>query len=173
MPNRRSLEVLLKYFAAVLGMAVLYILADFAIDLRPAGIQNSYRFKVGELDSDQVRILQRDSLSILVIRRSDSTISNLKQGFGNLQDPTSSRSNQPEFARNALRSKHPEIFVSYALGTDLGCTLEVLQNQLKEICGNARYDFAGRALDSDKAFQNLVVPDYNFSNDFRTLTIRP
>lgn len=171
--KRKSLGVLLRYFAAVVGFAVLYILADFAIDLRPANIQSYYRFNVGKLDLDQARILQQENLSILVIRRSASTIANLKQGSENLQDPASSRSNQPEFAQNALRSKHPELFVSYALGTDLGCTLEVLQNQLKEVCGNARYDFAGRALQADNRFQNLVVPDYNFNNDFSTLTIRP
>ncbi len=173
MSKRKSLAVLLRYFAAVVGFAVLYILIDFAIDLRPAGIQNSYRFNLGKLDMDQARVLQQENLSILVIRRSASTIANLKQGSQNLQDPASARSNQPEFAQNALRSKHPEIFVSYALGTDLGCALEVLQNQLKEVCGNARYDFAGRALQADKTFQNLVVPDYNFNNDFNTLTIRP
>jgi ubiquinol-cytochrome c reductase iron-sulfur subunit len=173
LPNRKSLELLFRYFAAILGIAVLYVLADFAIDLRPAGIQSSYRFTVGALDIDQPRILQQENLSILVIRRSAGAIARLKQESGKLQDPASSHSNQPEFARNALRSKHPEIFVSYALGTDLGCALEVLQDQLGEICGGARYDFAGRALNSDKTFQNLVVPDYNFSNDFKTLTIRP
>ena len=173
MPKRKSLEKSLKYFTAALACAVVYVLIDFTVDLRPAAVQSSYRLNVGQLDLDQARVLHRDNLSILLIRRSDRTIADLKQGLENLQDPASSRSNQPGFAKNPLRSKHPEIFVSYALGTDFGCPLEVLQAELKEVCGEARYDFAGRALLADRTFQNLAIPDYNFSHDFKTLTIRP
>ena len=152
---------------------MLYVLLDFAIDLRPPGVQDSYRFEVGQLPDDQPRILRRDNLSILVLRRSARTIDRLRESSEGLQDPRSRHSSQPGFAANALRSRQPELFVSYATGTDLGCGLEILALSVKEICGSARYDFAGRALAGERRFPNLTIPDYNFSDDYRYLTIRP
>lgn len=171
--NAGRLHSLVKYLGLVLVAAIVYVLLDFAIDVRPSQVQDSYRFSLGELPEDQVRILRRDNLSILVIKRSAATIARLEQGSARLQDPDSSDSRQPDFAKNTLRSKHPDLFVSYALGTDLGCGLEAVEHELREICSNARYDFAGRALQGNNEFQNLVVPDYNFTNNFSNLTIRP
>ncbi|MDH3219242.1 MAG: hypothetical protein OEO19_06875 [Gammaproteobacteria bacterium] len=163
----------MKYFGLVVVAAILYVLLDFAIDVRPPQVHSSYQFRLRDLVVDQARILRQDNLSILVIRRSPALISGLERATAHLQDPESRRSRQPGFAENALRSRHPELFVSYAIGTDLGCPLRVDGFELVEICGRARYDFAGRALRSDGEFQNLGIPDYNFSDDFNTLTIRP
>jgi hypothetical protein len=172
-PGRRGLTRLLKAFSFVLIAAVLFVLFDFAFDWRPSTIQSSYRFNVGELAADEVKVLRHDNLSILVVRRSAQTITRLKETNDRLQDPQSDDSRQPEYAHNTLRSRHPQYFVSYALGTDLGCTLKVLQDSLQEICGRARYDLAGRALKGEKEFSNLSIPDYNFTNNFSTLTIEP
>ena len=152
---------------------MLYVLLDFAIDMRPSGVQDSYRFEVGPLADDQPRILRQDNLSILVLRRSAGTVARLRETTEGLQDPQSRRSSQPAYAANPLRSRRPELFVSYATGTDFGCGLEIGESTVKEVCGSARYDFAGRALVGERRFPNLAVPDYNFSEDFRYLTIRP
>jgi len=173
MAQRKYLEKSLKYFTVIFGLGVLYILIDFAVDLRPASVHSSYRFTLDDLRPDQARILRQDNLSILVIRRSTETIAQLEQPVVELQDPESLRSKQPGFAKHPLRSKYAEYFVSYAIGTDLGCPLAVLENRLTETCGNAAYDFAGRALRGDNEFQNLAIPDYNFSDEFNRLTFNP
>ncbi len=159
--------------SAILGMAVLYVLVDFAIDIRPSGVQSSYHFKIRTLTPDVPTFLRQDNLVIVVIARSAASIAGLKQVVVNLQDPESRRSNQPAFATNTLRSRHAEYFVGYAIGTHLGCVLEAFERGLREICSNAGYDYAGRALQGENKFRNLAIPDYNFSNDFNTLTIRP
>ncbi len=171
--GRSRLTRSIKYLAIVLAAAFSYVLLDFAFDLRPPGVHSYYRFNVSDLSLDQARILRQDNLSVLVIRRSDRTITALRQNLAGLQDPESQRSHQPQFAANLLRSSHPEYFVSYAIGTDFGCGLELGESSVKEICGRARYDFAGRALQGDNKFLNLAVPDYTFTNNFNTLTIRP
>lgn len=171
--KRKLLKTLVRYCAVLVIFAFLYALIDFAVDIRPASVQSSYRFKLRDLASDQARVLRQDNLAILVIKRSEETIARLKHSVDFLQDPGSMRSSQPEFARNSLRSRHPAYFVSYAIGTDLGCPLTAVDQELGEVCGPARYDFAGRALRGETEFQNLIVPDYNFTNDFSTLTIRP
>lgn len=170
---RNRLRIAFKYLSAIAGLAILYVLFDFAIDLRPPGIQDSYRLEIGELAADEVRILRRDNLAILVIRRSPATIESLLRPRLPLQDPQSRRSKQPDFAANRLRSRTPEYFVAWAIGTDFGCGLRIVADGLREICSDARYDFAGRALDGEREFPNLPIPDYNFSDDYRRLTVRP
>ena len=171
--KRELLKGLLKALSAVLGLAILYVLVDFAIDIRPPRVQSSYQFKIKTLTPDVPTFLRQDNLVIVVIAHSAAGIARLQQAVANLQDPESQRSNQPAFATNALRSRHAEYFVSYAIGTHLGCVLEAFERGLREICSNARYDYAGRALQGENKFRNLAIPNYNFSNDFNTLTIRP
>jgi ubiquinol-cytochrome c reductase iron-sulfur subunit len=149
------------------------VLIDFSIDIRPAAVHSAYRFQPGELPIDKVVILRQDNLSILIIKRSPAMIRQLELATGKLQDADSKNSQQPELARNRIRSIHPEYFVSYALGTDLGCPLSEVAGELRETCSPARYDFAGRAMLANNSFHNLVIPDYNFSNDFSTLIIKP
>jgi hypothetical protein len=167
------LRRLFRYFALVIVAAVVYVLLDFAIDIRPPAIHSSYRFSIDPLEPDQARILRQDNLSILVIRRSAASINALEQPVELLQDGASRFSHQPDYARNPLRSRHPQYFVSYATGTDLGCGLEVIDSGLREICGSARYDFAGRALGGANKFPNLSIPDYTFTNNFSSLTVYP
>lgn len=171
--ERDRLRRWVKYSAWFLTLALLYVLADFSFDLRPAKIQSSYQFRLDELTLDRPAILQQDSLAIVVIRRSAATIESLRASGEILQDPNSSLSRQPDYAANSLRSREPEYFVAYALGTDLGCRLRLKARVLQEICGRARYDFAGRALRGEQKFRNLDVPDYLFSDNYRTLIIKP
>ena len=171
--QRSHLKRLFRYFSWIIAAAVLYVLLDFSIDVRPPAIQSSYRFHVGALALDEARILRQDNLSILVIRRSAATIDTLGQSAESLQDSASSYSHQPGYARNPLRSRHAEYFVSYAIGTDFGCGLEVLDAGLREICGSAYYDFAGRALQGANKCPNLSIPDYTFANNFSSLTVNP
>lgn len=171
--DRKTLLTVVRYFAAIAGLLVVFVLLDFAIDIRPAGIDRSYRFNIAGLEEDRPRILRQDNLTIIVIKHSAESMLSLQQSIDGLQDPNSSRSRQPSLATNLLRSINPGFFVSFGTGTDLECPLLVKPGGLWESCGPARYDFAGRALQGDRVFQNLVVPDYNFSDDFATLTIRP
>jgi ubiquinol-cytochrome c reductase iron-sulfur subunit len=172
-PGRSVLVRSFRLALFILLAAIAWVLLDFMIDLRPSSIQSSYRFEVPELAPDEVRILRRDNLAIVLARRSPASIAALRQASANLQDPDSRDSRQPEYARNPLRSRHPQYFVSYAFGTDLGCGLTVEPPGLREICGSARYDLAGRALAGAKRFSNLPIPDYNFDADFKRLTINP
>jgi ubiquinol-cytochrome c reductase iron-sulfur subunit len=171
--QRHRLKRLSRYFSWVIVAAVAYVLLDFAIDVRPPAVQSSYRFRIDALEFDQARILRQDNLSILILRRSDETINTLERTAESLQDGASRYSHQPDYARNPLRSRHPQYFVSYATGTDLGCALEAVDSGLREICGSARYDFAGRALEGVNKFPNLIIPDYTFTNNFSILTVKP
>ena len=171
--NRKHLRRWVKYCGWLILLAVVFVLFDFSFDSRPPGIHSSYRFTLEPLAYDQAVILRQDNLSIVVVRRSPSTIEALSSKRDELQDPDSQRSHQPEFADNLLRSRQPEYFVALALGTHFGCGLRVETDELTEICSQARYDLAGRALKGGGRFRNLDIPEYQFGNEYRTLTIIP
>ena len=154
--------------------AIVYVSLDFLIDFRPVQVHSSYRFTLKAIPFDQPQWLQQDNLTVLLIKRSEATIERLQRPGEDLQDQDSKKSEQPDYAMNSLRSRYPTYFISYANGTDFGCLLELESSHLlAEICGKAKYDFAGRALISNNRFQNLTIPDYNFNDDFSILTIKP
>jgi hypothetical protein len=154
--------------------SLIWVLIDFSIDIRPKNVLESYHFTIknSELTFDSPVWLQQDNLSILLIKRSNKLNQKLTKTKKDLQDRDSNSSRQPAYAKNLLRSKDKAYFVSYAFGTDFSCPLELKEDQtLKEICGSARYDFAGRAVLGNNQFQNLSIPDYTFNQDFSRLTI--
>ena len=122
---------------------------------------------------DEPVVLYRDNLGVVVIRRSPELLASLETDASRLQDPESRRSRQPAGVDLRHRAKQAEYFVAYATGTDFGCPLRIEADHLREACGTARYDFAGRAYRGNTEFSNLSVPDYNFSSDFKTLTVFP
>ena len=162
-----------KVSSAVIGFAALFVIFDYLFDLRPPGALSSYQFNLHKMPVNEPVYLRQDNFTVVVIHRSDEMMRKLRQSGLELQDAESSLSRQPEYAKNELRSRYPEYYVSYAMGTDLGCPLRTIEKQLQETCSNARYDFAGRALQGDNQYQNLRIPNYYFSNDFKTLTIKP
>jgi hypothetical protein len=172
--KRALLSRLIKYLISISVLALIFVLMDFSIDIRPKNIQASYHFTISgsAIAFDNPVWLQQDNLSILLIKRSTNLRHQLSNTKNNVQDIESNLSRQPSYAKNALRSRDEVYFVSYGFGTDLTCPLELGENQtLKEICGAASYDFAGRALSGNNQFQNLSIPDYNFNHDFSLLTI--
>jgi hypothetical protein len=173
--NKRQLLVhLTQWSMALLVLLGLYVVLDYTVDFRPATIQSSYHFSLHDIPVDQPVWLSQDNLTILLIRRSNRLRVELLEAKLNLQDPESQSSRQPEYAKNRLRSRSEEYFVSYALGSDLGCPLEAVNEQsLRESCGSASYDYAGRAINGQNRFQNLAIPDYNFNHDFSALTVNP
>ena len=142
MPESRKREQIRRwvgYGGWLIAAAVIYVLIDFSVDLRPPAVQTSYRFNIPELTPNEPVFLRQDNYSVVVI----------------------------------LRSRQSEYFVAHALGTDLGCPLQVVDDRFKESCGKASYDFSGRALTDSRNYQNLRVPEYKFSSDFKVLTVWP
>ena len=169
--------VLLRTTKILLGLlvfALFLVRGDGTGEIRPAGIHSSYRFTLSPTSLNKPVWLRQDNLTIVLIRRSEAVIDALKNQADNLQDPNSDTSRQPDYAKNRLRSGNEQYFVAYGLGTDLGCSLiRGAENTLRESCGTAQYDFAGRAIIGQTRFQNLTIPDYNFNPDFSVLTVSP
>ena len=109
---------------------------------------------------------------MLVYRRTDADVVALRSGDPRIADPDSNGSQQPEFAKNWMRGQSADYFVSIALGTGQGCTVELVppsdelfqskpwQGGFMDSCGKDRFDFAGRVYEKQYASKNLQVPQY-------------
>ena len=103
----------------------------------------------------------------------------MPQVGGDLRDPESKESLQPEYAQNEWRSERKDVLVMLGICTHLGCAPK-LQSRAegREVRGDAtweggffcpchgsKFDYAGRVYKGVPAPTNLSIPPYNFKKD--------
>lgn len=109
---------------------------------------------------------------IYVVRRTPDMVARIAGHDADLKDPTSQQSDQPEYAKNPLRSRNPEFLVLVGTCTHLGC-LPKQRFAAGDLypswpggffcpCHGSRFDLAGRVFDGSPASINLRVPPYSF-----------
>jgi ubiquinol-cytochrome c reductase iron-sulfur subunit len=115
--------------------------------------------------------------AIYIVRRSKEMVDKLPANDPNLRDPKSEESEQPDYAKNEMRSIKPEILVLIGVCTHLGCApLGKFQAGDAEVaanwpggfycpCHGSKFDLAGRVFKDVPAPLNLRVPPYRFSSD--------
>jgi ubiquinol-cytochrome c reductase iron-sulfur subunit len=111
---------------------------------------------------------------IYVVRRTPDMLARVAGHDSELKDPTSQDSDQPDYAKNPLRSRTPEFLVLIGICTHLGC-LPKQRFSAGELypswpggffcpCHGSRFDLAGRVFDGSPASVNLRIPPYSFPN---------
>lgn len=171
--KRLRLRVMAKLMIYLGAAAVVFIIAS-AIMSGDGEVPNvpTMRVDISQLESGKVEFLTWEGRPVLVYRRTDADVVNLRTADSRLRDPDSLKSEQPVFAKNDTRSADLELFVAIALGTGQGCTVELMsgmdeifqgkpwQGGFMDSCGKDRYDLAGRVYDRQYASENLRVPQY-------------
>jgi ubiquinol-cytochrome c reductase iron-sulfur subunit len=109
---------------------------------------------------------------VYVVRRTPDMLSRVAGHDGALKDPTSEYSDQPQYAKNPLRSRTPEFLVLIGICTHLGCLPKqrFLAGELYPSwpggffcpCHGSRFDLAGRVFDGSPASVNLRIPPYSY-----------
>lgn len=114
---------------------------------------------------------------VWVLRRTPAMIESLRQHTDVLADPMSERSEQPSYAKNALRSTREDMSVLVGICTHLGCVPlyrpEVAPPDLGTDwfggyycpCHGSKFDLAGRVYKNVPAPVNLEVPAHQFLTD--------
>lgn len=166
---------------AALGLAGAAV--PFIASMRPTARARAAAAPV-EVDVSAIEPGQQITLSwlrrpIWVLHRTPEMIRRLRDPalLERLRDPRSMTRQQPEYARNALRSVRPEFFITVAVCTHLGC----VPNYRPEIapadlgldwpggyfcpCHGSRYDLAGRVYRFQPAPLNLEVPPHRWLGD--------
>ena len=105
---------------------------------------------------------------VFVLRRTEETVERLRAESSELADPESDNAEmQPAYAKNAWRSRRPEIGVYLGLCTHLGCSPKFRgeEGNFFCVCHGSVFDLAGRVFKNKPAPDNLPVPPYRFETD--------
>ena len=115
---------------------------------------------------------------VFVVYRASESVELLASDTADLADPDSENADmQPDYARNAWRSRRPEIGVYVGLCTHLGCSPKYYGEVQPETfdpdwqggffcpCHGSRFDLAGRVVKAVPAPDNLPVPPYFYETD--------
>jgi len=135
---------------------------------------------LSKLDPGQMAVPVWRKTPIYVVRRTPEMVAHVAGHDSELKDPKSEDSDQPQYAKNALRSRTDEFLVLIGVCTHLGC-LPKQRFAAGELypnwpggffcpCHGSRFDLAGRVFDGSPASTNLRVPRYSYP-DPRTLRI--
>lgn len=129
---------------------------------------------VSELDPAELRILEWRGKPVWILRRTPAMLERLASAEGLLADPRSEvSSQQPEYAKNSTRSIRPEMLVTVALCTHLGCIPSYYPepDSLQPgwpggfycPCHGSKFDLAGRVYRGSPAPTNLVIPPHRYA----------
>ena len=114
---------------------------------------------------------------VFILNRTPAILENMNMVKGLLGDPDSNSSIQPKDTKNEYRSIKPELFVSLALCTHLGCSPvfrpEIAPHDLGEDwkggffcpCHGSKFDLAGRVYSGVPAPTNLEIPPHRYLSD--------
>jgi ubiquinol-cytochrome c reductase iron-sulfur subunit len=134
---------------------------------------------VSKLEAGAVLKVNWRGQAIYIVRRTPEMLATLTspEVVKQLRDPGSEQSEQPEYAKNDVRSVKPEYLVLVGVCTHLGCApLDRFQPQDAELgadwrggfycpCHGSKFDLAGRVFKDVPAPTNLRVPPYRFVSD--------
>lgn len=118
---------------------------------------------------------------VWIVNRTKTMLDSLAKMDGNLSDPLLAVPQQPEYAKNATRSRKPELIVLIGICTHLGCSptskLKAGEEDMGSDwqggffcpCHGSKFDLAGRVFKGSPAPTNLEVPPHYYLSDSRLL----
>jgi ubiquinol-cytochrome c reductase iron-sulfur subunit len=114
---------------------------------------------------------------VYVVKRTPQMLELLSGHDGELKDPPSEKSEQPEYTKNPTRALRPEVFVAIGTCTHLGCLPKTRFTPGDATlsadwpggffcpCHGSKFDMAGRVFEGSPASVNLVIPPYSFDGE--------
>ncbi len=162
--------------AGAVGAAVPFVGSWFpSAKARAAGAP--VRVNISKIEPGQQMIAEWRGTPVFIVRRTPEILSSLRQITGQLSDPESEDSTQPDYVDPVVRSIRPEILLLVGICTHLGCSPtfrpEVAPVDLGKDwvggyfcpCHGSRYDLAGRVYKAQPAPLNLPVPPHSYESD--------
>lgn len=183
-PMNARRRMLVTATGIVAGAGVIAGLAPFLVSLWPseqAKVAGApVQVDVSKLEPGQQITVAWRGKPVWVLRRTPQMLEHMttEAHRARLRDPDSEvTSQQPAYARNAVRAIQPENFVVIGICTHLGC-VPTFRPDLAPAdlgpewdggyacpCHGSRFDLAGRVYRSVPAPTNLVVPPYRYIGD--------
>ena len=132
---------------------------------------------ISQLAPGQKMVVEWRGKPVWIVRRTPEMLKAVQMDDEKVADPTSTRSQQPPYAKNEYRSLKPDLLVLIGICTHLGCSpVDRLENQPEPFaadwhggfycpCHGSLFDLAGRVYKNKPAPDNLAVPPYKLVGD--------
>ncbi|HUN91896.1 MAG TPA: ubiquinol-cytochrome c reductase iron-sulfur subunit [Burkholderiaceae bacterium] len=168
----------------VVGAAAMAIpfAASFAPSARAKATGAAVLVDIATLPPGGILTAEWRGKPVWVVHRTSEMIASLQGQENMLADPASSRDQQPEYARNPLRSVRPEILVAVGICTHLGCSPTAVAKGSGNPsvgagwrggffcpCHGSTFDLAGRVFKNKPAPVNLEIPPHRYLSETRLL----
>lgn len=132
---------------------------------------------VSKIEPGQMVVTSWRKQAIYVVHRTPEMVAALPQNDARLKDPASADSEQPDYAKNEMRSAKADYLVLIGICTHLGCLpKQHFEPASVEMgadwpggffcpCHGSKFDLAGRVMNGSPASTNLAIPPYMFKSD--------
>jgi ubiquinol-cytochrome c reductase iron-sulfur subunit len=180
-PDQGKRRFLLTATTVASGVAAGAVAVPFVASMLPSERAKAagapVEVDVSNLEPGQKMIVEWRGKPVWVVRRTPEMLKAVKADDERVADPASERSQQPEYAKNEMRSLKPEYLVVVGICTHLGCSpVDRLAAQPEPFasdwrggfycpCHGSLFDLAGRVYKNKPAPDNLAVPPYKFVTD--------
>ena len=172
-PRRRFLIGATSFVA---GAGVVGVATPFVQSWNPSAKAKSVgapvQVDISKIDPGAMITVAWQGKPVWVVRRTAENLKNLalEEHSGELRDPDSKVNQQPDYARNAVRSIRDDIFVAVGICTHLGCVPNYEPDGRAEVkhalffcpCHGSKFDLAGRVFKGVPAPTNLIIPPHQY-----------
>ena len=172
-PRRRFLIGATSFVA---GAGVVGVATPFVQSWNPSAKAKSVgapvQVDISKIDPGAMITVAWQGKPVWVVRRTAENLKNLalEEHSGELRDPDSGVNQQPDYARNAVRSIRDDIFVAVGICTHLGCVPNYEPDGRAEVkhalffcpCHGSKFDLAGRVFKGVPAPTNLIIPPHQY-----------
>tara|TARA_R110002074_G_scaffold384463_1_gene565144 strand:- start:2702 stop:3283 length:582 start_codon:yes stop_codon:yes gene_type:complete len=160
----------------VAGAGVVGVATPFVQSWNPSAKAKSVgapvQVDISKIDPGAMITVAWQGKPVWVVRRTAENLKNLalEEHSGELRDPDSDVNQQPDYARNAVRSIRDDIFVAVGICTHLGCVPNYEPDGRAEVkhalffcpCHGSKFDLAGRVFKGVPAPTNLIIPPHQY-----------
>lgn len=178
----RSRRQWLALASATGGVGIVATSVPFVASMAPSERARAFgapvEVDIGSVRPGELRTVEWRGKPVWLLRRTRDMLANLQAHDDLLVDPRSERRDQqPDYARNELRSVRPDTAVLVAICTHLGCIPSFRPEPgAADIgaswpggfycpCHGSRFDLAGRVFKNVPAPSNLEVPPHHYAGD--------
>ena len=172
-PRRRFLIGATSFVA---GAGVVGVATPFVQSWNPSAkakaVGAPVQVDISKIEPGAMITVEWQGKPVWVIRRTTENIKNLamEEHRDELRDPDSDVNQQPDYARNAVRSIRDDIFVAVGICTHLGCVPNYEPDGRAEVkhalffcpCHGSKFDLAGRVFKGVPAPTNLIIPPHQY-----------
>jgi ubiquinol-cytochrome c reductase iron-sulfur subunit len=163
--------------AGVVGIAIPFV-GSWNPSAKAKAAGAPVKADIGKIEPGQMIVVEWRGQPVYVLHRTEVQTEDLAQLDGQLKDPDSLVSEQPDYIEGRGRSIRPNLLVVVGLCTHLGCAPK-FRPQVGSAdlggdawlggffcpCHGSKFDLAGRVYSGVPASANLVVPPYSFEGE--------